>query len=44
LAYNWSADEEQLMLEGLEKYGLGNWVTVSDEVILYASSLLCSNF
>eukprot|EP01128_Nolandella_sp_AFSM9_P007920 TRINITY_DN4501_c0_g1_i1.p1 TRINITY_DN4501_c0_g1~~TRINITY_DN4501_c0_g1_i1.p1 ORF type:complete len:534 (+),score=89.88 TRINITY_DN4501_c0_g1_i1:100-1602(+) len=29
---NWSADEEQLMLEGLEKYGLGNWLDVAEEI------------
>eukprot|EP01130_Rhizamoeba_saxonica_P014807 TRINITY_DN6506_c0_g1_i2.p1 TRINITY_DN6506_c0_g1~~TRINITY_DN6506_c0_g1_i2.p1 ORF type:complete len:429 (-),score=96.94 TRINITY_DN6506_c0_g1_i2:99-1385(-) len=29
---NWSADEEILLLEGLEKFGYGNWVEISDYV------------
>jgi len=29
---NWGADEELLLLEGIEIYGLGNWRDVSDHV------------
>jgi transcriptional adapter 2-alpha len=29
---DWGADEELLLLEGIEMYGLGNWGDVSDHV------------
>ncbi|KAM7264905.1 hypothetical protein ACFE04_002588 [Oxalis oulophora] len=29
---DWSADEELLLLEGIEMYGFGNWTEVSDNV------------
>jgi len=29
---NWSADEEQLLLEGLELFGVGNWTDVAEHV------------
>eukprot|EP01127_Copromyxa_protea_P013698 TRINITY_DN3700_c0_g1_i1.p1 TRINITY_DN3700_c0_g1~~TRINITY_DN3700_c0_g1_i1.p1 ORF type:complete len:522 (-),score=105.95 TRINITY_DN3700_c0_g1_i1:63-1628(-) len=29
---SWSADEEMLLLEGLEIYGIGNWKDISDHV------------
>lgn len=29
---DWGADEELLLLEGIELYGLGNWQDVSDHV------------
>ncbi|KAJ3371013.1 Transcriptional adapter ada2 [Allomyces arbusculus] len=29
---NWGAEEEILMMEGLEKYGMGNWADVADHV------------
>jgi len=32
LTRDWSAEEEQLLLEGLELYGIGNWADVSEHV------------
>ena len=29
---DWGADEELLLLEGIEMYGLGNWGDVSDHI------------
>jgi transcriptional adapter 2-alpha len=29
---SWGAEEEILMMEGLEKYGMGNWADVSDHI------------
>ena len=29
---NWTAEEELLILEGLEKYGLGNWSDIADHI------------
>jgi len=29
---DWTADEELLMLEGIELYGFGNWVDIADHV------------
>jgi transcriptional adapter 2-alpha len=28
----WGADEEQLLLEGIDMYGIGNWQAVSEHV------------
>jgi len=32
LSEDWGADEEQLLLEGLELYGYGNWEDVAEHV------------
>jgi len=32
LCEDWGADEEQLLLEGLELYGYGNWEDVAEHV------------
>jgi transcriptional adapter 2-alpha len=32
LSRDWSAEEEQLLLEGLELFGIGNWTDVSEHV------------
>ncbi len=29
---NWSAKEELLLFEGLEKYGFGNWIDISSHI------------
>jgi transcriptional adapter 2-alpha len=29
---DWGADEELLLLEGIEMYGIGNWSDISDHV------------
>ncbi|XVF75193.1 hypothetical protein PTKIN_Ptkin13bG0167700 [Pterospermum kingtungense] len=32
ICHDWNADDEILLLEGIEMYGLGNWVEVSEHV------------
>ncbi|KAI4383205.1 hypothetical protein MLD38_009072 [Melastoma candidum] len=32
LCLDWNADEEMLLLEGIEMYGFGNWMEVADHV------------
>ena len=40
LSHDWGADEELLLLESVETYGLGNWTEVRDH---FQTIILCNN-